>query len=522
MQLPPRRALRASGLAAGVAVLVVATASPALAAPAPVANLAATVAAHGAQLTWSGGGTDTPVVRDVTGLPEPYDATSGRLVAPGSTADCPAATCAIDTGFSNTVTQTYAVWAKDLDGTLSGYAKTSLDPVAPVATETVLDLPAAVVAAGHGVLLTGHVTRGGAPLAGSKVWLRSSVLGSTTVDTLAGLVTGDTGAVMTVVAPVRSRSYWLELPADAYSTASTSAAQVVKLQPKISAAVSPTTIAWKQSAVVKGGVAPNLAGGRVAVQTWTGSAWATVAYRTLTSTSTWSLSVAPAVGTRRYRGVLVGQPSYLGAVSALATLTVTPRTLYQGLSGPDVLLVEQRLAAQRYDVGKVDGYFDYDLRHAVLAFQKVERLARTGTWAAAERARVLDPNGFTPRYRTSAMSVEVDITRQVMVLAKNGVVIRVVDVSSGSEQVYYQNGVRQVAHTPRGSFRIFKKIDGIRVSDLGELYRPSYFYKGWAIHGSGSVPGYPASHGCVRITNPVTNRLFSTLVVGTRVFVYDE
>lgn len=519
----PRRTVRAGGLATGVAMLVVLTASPAHAAPQPVAGLSASLAAHGVQLTWSGGGTGTPVVRDVTGLAEPYDpAGSGRLVAPGSTADCPAATCALDTGFSNTTTQTYAVWAADLDGTLSGYTTLAVAPLPAVATSTTLDAPVATVTAGQGVRLTGHLTRGGLPLAGSRAWLRSTVLGGTTTSTLAGLVSDATGTVTTVVTPVRSRSYWLELPADAYSTASTSVTRVVRLQPRASAALSPTTIAWKQSAVVRGGVVPDLAGGTVAVQTWTGSAWSAVAYRTLSSTSSWSLSVAPAVGTHRYRAVLLGKPSYLGAVSGVVTLTVTPRTLYQGLSGPDVLLVEKRLAAQHYDVGRVDGSFDYDLRHAVLAFQKVEGLRRTGTWTAAERTRVLAPHGFTPRHRTSALSAEVDITRQVLVLARNGVVVKIVDVSTGSEQVYYQDGVRQVAHTPRGSFRVYRKIDGIRISALGELYRPSYFSQGWAIHGSGSVPAYPASHGCVRITNPEADRLFSTLVVGMRVYVYDE
>jgi hypothetical protein len=523
MQLPPRRYLRTSGLLTGVAVLVVTTASPAHAAPLPVSGLAATLAPHGVQLTWTGSGTGTPVVRDVTGLAEPYDPTSsGRLVAAGSTADCPAATCAVDAGFTNTATQTYAVWAADLDGSLSPYVTLAVPVLPPLATETALDVPVASILTGRALVLTGHLTRGGLPLSGAHLWLRSNVLGSTTVGTLAGATSGADGSVSISLVPTRSRAYWLSFPGDAYSTASTSLTRVVRLQPRVTAVVSPTTIPWKQQAVVKGTVWPNLAGGTVAVQVWNGSAWSGLAYRTVTSTSTWSLAVAPPVGTHRYRALLLGRTSYLSATSSVATLYVTPRTLYQGLSGPDVLAVEKRLAALRYDVGRVDGYFDYDLRHAVLAFQKVERLSRTGKWAAAERTRVLKPVGFVTRYRTSSLSVEVDITRQVLVLAKNGVVLKIVDVSTGSEGVYYQEGVRQVAHTPRGSFRIYKKINGIRVSPLGELYKPSYFYRGYAIHGNSSVPAYPASHGCVRITNNVADRLFSTLATGTRVFVYDE
>lgn len=40
------------------------------------------------------------------------------------------------------------------------------------------------------------------------------------------------------------------------------------------------------------------------------------------------------------------------------------------------------------------------------------------------------------------------------------------------------------------------------------------------VHGSTSVPAYPASHGCVRVTVPVMDRLWGLLTIGTRVSVY--
>jgi len=521
MHLPARRYPRSLGLATCAAVIVVLTASPAYAAPGPVSGLAAALAPNGVRLTWTASGTGDPVVRDVTGLAA-ADYPTGRLVAPGGTADCPVAACAVDTGFSDTEPRTYAVWATDADGTTSIETTIDVPVLPPVATESVLDDPASVVLAGHPLVLAGHVTRGGLPFPGAHVWLRSSVLGTTTDDTLAGLTSAADGSLTFSLVPVRSRTYWLSFPGDVYSTASTSVARTALLQPQVSLSVSPSATAWKQQAVVSGSVSPDLGGATVAVQLWNGSAWSALSYRTLSSTSTWSVTVAPAVGPHRYRAVLLGRASHLDALSPVATLTVTPRTLSRGLSGPDVLVVEKRLAALRYDVGRVDGYFDNDLRHAVLAFQKVERLSRTGSWTTAERTRVLRPFGFVPRFRTSVLSVEIDITRQVLVLSRHGVVLHVVDVSTGSGQVYYQEGVRQVARTPRGAFRVYKKIDGIRISPLGELYKPSYFYEGYAIHGNSSVPAYPASHGCVRITNDEANRLFSTLVTGTRVYVYDE
>ena len=41
-----------------------------------------------------------------------------------------------------------------------------------------------------------------------------------------------------------------------------------------------------------------------------------------------------------------------------------------------------------------------------------------------------------------------------------------------------------------------------------------------AVHGSWSVPAYPASHGCVRVTIAVMDRLYNGLPVGLPVKVY--
>jgi peptidoglycan hydrolase-like protein with peptidoglycan-binding domain len=522
MQLPHRRQARALGVVLAAGALVVLSAPAALAIPAPVTGLAvAGLAPHGVQLTWTASGTGTPVVRDVTNLQQ-ADYGTGRLVPPGGTTDCPAASCALDTGFTNTVTQRYAVWATDADGTVADPAVLDVAPLAPVPTATVLDAAPATAAGGRLLTLTGSVTRGGAPFAGAVVQLRGTVLGSTGEAILGTTTAAADGTLRMSLLPTRSRSYWFAFPASSWSASSTSAAQTVRLVPRVVAVVSPPVVPWRRPADVRGTVTPNLRGARVAIQRWTPKGWATVGTRALSATSTWSFPVTPPVGRYRYRAVLLGDVSFARVVSPEVQLFVGPRPLYAGLSGPDVLSVERRLTALHYDVGRIDGRFDQDLRHAVITFQKVEGLPRTGRWDIAERIRGLRPRGFTTRYRVPGLSVEVDITRQVLALSRDGVLQRLIDVSTGSERVYYQEGVgRQVAHTPRGAFRIYKKIDGLRVSPLGELWRPSYFTGGFAIHGNGSVPTVAASHGCVRITNAEANRLFTTLAVGTRVYVYD-
>ena len=68
-------------------------------------------------------------------------------------------------------------------------------------------------------------------------------------------------------------------------------------------------------------------------------------------------------------------------------------------------------------------------------------------------------------------------------------------------------------YTPVGRFAIGRKINGYDTSPLGVLYKPMYFYGGYAIHGNPSVPPYPASHGCVRVPNFVIDRLFVSRAV---------
>jgi hypothetical protein len=57
---------------------------------------------------------------------------------------------------------------------------------------------------------------------------------------------------------------------------------------------------------------------------------------------------------------------------------------------------------------------------------------------------------------------------------------------------------------------------------LGSMYRPNYFSGGYAVHGMTSVPAYPASHGCVRMTVPTMDRMWSSLWVGMPVAIYSS
>jgi lipoprotein-anchoring transpeptidase ErfK/SrfK len=197
-------------------------------------------------------------------------------------------------------------------------------------------------------------------------------------------------------------------------------------------------------------------------------------------------------------------------------------TLGATISKEDLVEAELRLSQLGYWILKVDGRVDASTRQAIIAFQKVERLKRTGVLTAGLMENIRFAQRPTARFLNSSPHIEIDITRQVLFLTDaENVVTKILPVSSGNESKYLEDGLWQIAHTPRGSFRITRKIKGVRKAPLGDLYYPNYFTGGVAIHGSNSVPVKPASHGCVRIPR-FADRAFSSMVwVGMAVYVYD-
>ena len=186
-----------------------------------------------------------------------------------------------------------------------------------------------------------------------------------------------------------------------------------------------------------------------------------------------------------------------------------------------VLQVEQTLSELGYWIVKVDGVTDDSTRQAIIAFQKVEGLKRTGKISAGLIVALQNASRPSARYTTDDRHIEIDITRQVLLVVDGSQVVRILPVSTGNERPYVEKGKRQIAHTPRGAFKIYRQIKGVRQAPLGTLYYPNYFTDGVAIHGSGSVPATAASHGCVRIPRFAEREFQSLVQVGTFVFVYD-
>jgi hypothetical protein len=216
------------------------------------------------------------------------------------------------------------------------------------------------------------------------------------------------------------------------------------------------------------------------------------------------------LSTRRsvtYRVLAVVAPAQGYATSRqVAERTVFVPNLRVGSTGPSVYGLEQRLHELHYALATVDGYYGTDTLDAVIAFQKLHGLARTGAvdarfWRELEAAHIP-----VPRHAGAGKHVEVSKERQVLFLVDDGQVALIVPVSTGA-----------TGNTPVGLWHVYSKVPGYNAE---EMYYSSFFIGGFAIHGYHDVPAYPASHGCVRIPIWVAPRVYSLIDYGEAVYVY--
>jgi lipoprotein-anchoring transpeptidase ErfK/SrfK len=229
-------------------------------------------------------------------------------------------------------------------------------------------------------------------------------------------------------------------------------------------------------------------------------------------------------------------PASTSVPASTTTTTLVPgivippgKVLTVGSRGKDVLALEEKLEELMYDTGKVDGRFDWSTWQGVVAFQKYEGLKRTGK--VDNKLRLLIQNGRTPVGKITngpATRLEVNKEKQLTFMYVDGSLYRVLSVSTGNNKKYCdwsRKAQRQVcgtAVTPPGRFKIQRRINGWRESDLGRLYNPLYFNGGIAFHGAPSVPAYPASHGCVRLPMPIAEWFPKVVKNGTAVYVYEK
>ena len=179
----------------------------------------------------------------------------------------------------------------------------------------------------------------------------------------------------------------------------------------------------------------------------------------------------------------------------------------RGSRGVRVRLLQRGLARLGFVTSRGGG-FDDATRRAVLAFRKTNKMARTGRANAPVFRMLLEGRGaFRLRYPRAGKHVEVDISRQVLVLARGG----------KPERVYHASTGKASTPTVLGSFRFYRKHLG---TNAVGMVHSNYFIRGYAIHGYASVPTYPASHGCVRVPIPNARSIYNWINMGDRIYVY--
>jgi hypothetical protein len=195
-------------------------------------------------------------------------------------------------------------------------------------------------------------------------------------------------------------------------------------------------------------------------------------------------------------------------------------TLNPGDSGAYVLSVQQQLSGLGYWNGTPDGQYGMLTVQAVMALQKAAGLGRDGVFGPSTRRALLA--GVRPVSRLGGDGVEIDKARQLLLMVRGGRVTMILNTSTGSGQHYSYAGADRIATTPSGVFSVFRTVNHLDKGPLGDLWRPRYFNGGIAVHGAAAIPGYPASHGCARVSDPAMDMIWANdlMPVGSRVAVY--
>jgi hypothetical protein len=182
-------------------------------------------------------------------------------------------------------------------------------------------------------------------------------------------------------------------------------------------------------------------------------------------------------------------------------------SLSEGESGKVVRIFKKLLDKQGYVPGDGERYTDRTGR-AVLAFRKVNGMDQATHATSNIFKKLAKGNGaYNLEHPGAGRHVEVNVGKQVLVLAKKGEPDETYSVSTGK------------ASTPTvtGKFHFYRRQPGY--NSVG-MYYSVYFHGGYAIHGYNSVPNYPASHGCVREPIPDAHHIYNWVELGMAIYVY--
>ncbi len=192
----------------------------------------------------------------------------------------------------------------------------------------------------------------------------------------------------------------------------------------------------------------------------------------------------------------------------------------RGDSGDAVLALQKQLSSTGYWCGTPDGGFGHLTEQAVFALQKAHGLDRDGV--AGPQVRAAAAKNFLPNATAGGALVEVHLATQLLHVVRGGRTTMVLNTSTASGERYEFKGTVYSARTRPGDFAV-RYIDGSgwRDGELGEMWRPMFYSGNYAIHGSKSIPPWPASHGCSRLSVAAMDMIWrdGLMSMGSRVLV---
>ena len=143
-------------------------------------------------------------------------------------------------------------------------------------------------------------------------------------------------------------------------------------------------------------------------------------------------------------------------------------------------------------------------------------LAREATVDVEAAAATLAPNRYIWNDTNNAdpVSVVINIGEQRAYVYRGEQLVAATSVSTGKDG----------KETPSGTFTILQKAVDHRsnIYDSAPMpYMQRLTWDGVAIH-AGRNPGFPASHGCIRVPTDFAKKLFAVTTLGTQVTVIGE
>ena len=119
--------------------------------------------------------------------------------------------------------------------------------------------------------------------------------------------------------------------------------------------------------------------------------------------------------------------------------------------------------------------------------------------------------GVTPESDAARMSILVDLSTQRATLMRDGQTVMVTKVSSGKKE----------KPTPPGKYVVTQKYTDWRSTLYHNASMPFFLRLSCTAVGlhAGVIPGYPASHGCVRLPREIAQKFYQIVPKGTLVVI---